>query len=206
MATTPSDLLSSKPAFTPSSRSGGVFDLELVEERPGIIVLRVAGKEASATFGNEAGGHRWQEDSDGRVHTSTITVAVLPEPTEVQIRLQEEDLEYSFCRGSGAGGQHRNKTETAVQLRHLPTGTLVRCDGGRSQSMNKDTALQVLRARLWEDAKRGAAEKRFADRKRQVGSGMRGDKRRTIRTQDDSVVDHESGKSWRYKAYSRGDW
>lgn len=142
----------------------------------------------------------------GRVHTSTITVAVLPEPTETQVILREADLEFATCRGSGAGGQHRNKTESAVQLKHIPTGLMVRCESERSQSLNKETARAVLRARLWEITQLALDGKRAYDRKKQVGSGMRGDKRRTIRTQDDVVNDHETGKQWRYKDYARGNW
>jgi peptide chain release factor 1 len=135
-----------------------------------------------------------------------VTVAVLPEPTPTQVVLRDEDLEFSTCRGSGAGGQHRNKTESAVQLKHLPSGLMVRCENERSQSQNKESARQVLRARLWQLEQDRNSGARASDRKRQVGSGMRGDKRRTIRTQDDVVNDHETGKQWRYKDYARGNW
>jgi peptide chain release factor 1 len=170
----------------------------------------VTGRGAWETFKNEPGGHRWQRvppnEKRGRVHTSTVTVAVLPEPTETQVVLRDEDLEFATCRGSGAGGQHRNKTESAVQLKHTPTGLMVRCESERSQSLNKETARQVLRARLWQLEQDRISGARASDRKRQVGSGMRGDKRRTIRTQDDVVNDHETGKQWRYKDYARGNW
>lgn len=142
----------------------------------------------------------------GRVHTSTITVAVLPEPTDAQLRLRPGDLAWVTCRGSGAGGQHRNKTESAVVVTHRPSGLSVRCESERSQHQNRETALALLRARLHatEVERRSAA--RADDRRRQVGSGMRGDKRRTVRCQDGVVVDHPTGRTWTLRAYERGEW
>ena len=135
-----------------------------------------------------------------------MTVAVLPEPTETNLILSEGDLEWSYCRGSGKGGQHRNVTDSAVQLRHKPTGLMVRCESERSQPQNKRTALALLRARLWEAQHEREIGARADTRKAQVGSGMRGDKRRTIRTQDGVVTDHVTGRRWRYKEYVRGEW
>jgi peptide chain release factor 1 len=124
----------------------------------------------------------------------------------VQVQLDERDLEWSTCRGSGAGGQHRNVTASAYQVKHVPTGIHVRCESERSQHQNKATALATLRARIWE-LRQGAVNGARADaRKNQVGSGMRGDKRRTIRTQDGFVNDHVTGRQWRYKDYVRGNW
>jgi len=189
---------------------GGLFSLEILEERPGIIVFMVEGKQASKVFKNEAGGHRWQRipptEKKGRVQTSTITVAVLPIPTSVEVRLNTKDLEYKTCRGSGAGGQHRNVTDNAVQLTHKPTGIQVRCESERSQHLNKDMATELLRARIQEKERTKVSGDRRASRKKQVGSGMRGDKIRTIRVRDGSVQDHVTGKSWDYKKYKRGDW
>ena len=140
------------------------------------------------------------------MHTSTITVAVLPEPTAAQISLREEDLEFTTMRGSGAGGQHRNTTDSAVVCKHIPTGVTVRCESERSQHLNKETARSVLAARLWQRKQDELHGARADDRKRQVGSGQRADKRRTIRSQDDLVTDHVSGIQWRLKDYLRGDW
>ena len=186
------------------------LDVELVEERSGIIIFRAIGKTAHQVFQDEPGGHRWQRvppnEKRGRVHTSTITVAVLSEPTETQVMLRDSDLDISTCRGSGAGGQHRNKTESAVVIKHLPTGITVRCENERSQAQNKETAKAALRARIYEVTQVALDGKRAFDRKQQLGSGMRGDKRRTIRVQDDAVNDHVTGRQWRYKAYVRGDW
>jgi peptide chain release factor 1 len=189
---------------------GGVFSLSVIHQRPGIIVFSAEGKGAEDVFKDEAGGHRWQRipptEKRGRVQSSTITVAVLEQPTEVQVQLDPRDLEWSTCRGSGAGGQHRNKTETAVQLRHLPTGLMVRCESERSQDQNKRTALALLRARLWAAEREKVSSARAANRKAQVGSGQRGDKRRTIRVQDGHVTDHITGRRWELKAYLRGQW
>ncbi len=161
-------------------------------------------------FAEDVGGHRWQRipptEKRGRVQTSTITVAVLDEPREHELVLRESDLEEETMRGSGAGGQHRNKTDSAVRLTHLPTGIVVRCESERDQHRNRQTARAVLRARLAEAQRSAASGARAQDRKNQVGSGMRGDKRRTIRVRDDQVVDHQTGRVWKYSLYKRGDW
>ncbi|APR79142.1 Peptide chain release factor 1 [Minicystis rosea] len=186
------------------------FDLDLVEALPGLIVLRAVGKQADVVFRDEPGGHRWQRvpptEKRGRVHTSTITVAILPEVTEAQIRLDPRDLEIGTCRGSGAGGQHRNKTESAVMIKHRPSGLVVRCETERSQHQNRATALALLRSRLWAAAQAKQSGNVAAARRDQVGSGMRGDKRRTIRCQDGVVTDHVTGRRWPLRAYERGEW
>jgi peptide chain release factor 1 len=172
-------------------------------------VLRVAGARVQECFQDEAGGHRWQRippnEKRGRVHTSTITVAVLPEPAAAEVVISEKDLDWSTCRGTGSGGQKRNKTETTVLLTHLPTGLQVRCETTRSQLKNRELALVLLRARLWEAARSRLREERDLMRKQQQGSGMRGDKRRTIRCQDGQVTDHVTGRRWELKAYLRGE-
>ena len=186
------------------------INIELVDERPGFLAFRATGKEAWSLFQHEVGGHRWQRvpptEKRGRVQTSTITIAVLPEPTETQIVLRDGDLDFKFCRGSGNGGQHRQKTDSAVQLTHLPTGTTVRCESERSQTQNKETARAILRAKLWQLEHARIHGSRDDARRAQVGSGMRGDKRRTIRVRDDVVNDHITNRQWKFKAYTRGDW
>ena len=200
----------SRRASTRASWPGAGFSLEVVEARPGFKVLRVIGDAADALFRDEAGGHRWQHVPDtekgGRVHTSTLTVAVLPEPTETQVTIREADLEMKSCRGSGAGGQHRNVTASAVQLRHIPTDITVRCESERSWHQNRRTALALLRAKLWERQHEADVGGRAEERRQQVGLGMRCEKRRTIRVKDGTVVDHVSNRRWRWKEYVRGEW
>jgi peptide chain release factor 1 len=142
----------------------------------------------------------------GRVHTSTITVAILPEPEAGGVKVGRGEIEVETCRGTGPGGQKRNKTESAVVITHRPSGVAVRCDAGRSQHRNREAALALLEARLSaaERARRDAA--RAEDRRLQLGSGERGDKRRTIRERDNMVVDHPTGRRWTYRDYLRGEW
>lgn len=173
-------------------------------------MLRVSGRGAEATFADEGGGHRWQRvppnDKRGRMQTSTITVVVLPEPTPVEVVIDPRDLVWSTCRASGDGGQHLQKTESAVRLEHVPSGIAVRCESERSQHQNRATALGVLRARLFALAKEARRSERDAVRRAQAGSGERGDKRRTIREQDGFVTDHVSGRRWSFRDYERGHW
>ncbi|MFV8754548.1 peptide chain release factor-like protein [Nannocystaceae bacterium ST9] len=180
----------------------------MLEIRPGLLIASVSGRGAEQVFARESGGHRWQRvppnEKRGRVHTSTVTVVVLAEPSEAELEIDPRDLEEKFTRGSGAGGQHRNKTDTAVQLRHKPTGLAVRVENGRSQATNRETALRLLRARLIEAKQRAAAEQRHRERRELAGSGQRGDKVRTIALQRDQVVDHRSGRSCSAREYLRG--
>lgn len=173
------------------------------------MVIRATGARVQECFGEEAGGHRWQRippnEKRGRVHTSTITVVVLPEPLAVEVALPDKELVWSVCRGTGSGGQKRNKTESTVLLKHVPTGIQVRCETTRSQLKNRELALALLRARLWEAAQSRLHSERATERKQQQGSGMRGDKRRTIRCQDGQVTDHLTGRKWELKAYLRGE-
>jgi peptide chain release factor 1 len=161
---------------------GAVFDLEILVRRSGLVVFRAAGVRAAELFLDEAGGHRWQRvppnDKRGRVHTSTITVAVLPEPAAAEVIIEEKDLEWSTCYGTGSGGQKRNKTESTVLLTHRPAGIQVRCETARSQTYNRRMAMLMLRARLHEREAQRLHTERAQDRRRQLGSGMRGDKRR----------------------------
>ena len=174
-----------------------------------MVVLVATGKGAAKAFHNEGGGHRWQRtpptEKRGRTHTSTVTVAVLPLAQEHQTVIDERDLEWKTCRGSGAGGQHRNTTDSAVQLTHLPSKLSVRCEGERSQHQNKATALALLHARLHQASLVTQQDARNDHRKQQVGTAMRGDKRRTIAMQRDQVHDHITDKRMSVKAYLRGE-
>ena len=170
----------------------------------------MTGEWAHDAFQHEAGGHRWQRvppnDKRGRVHTSTVTVAVLSEPTATQLTIAPGDLQWAFSRGSGAGGQNRNKTDSAVDLTHRPTGVVVHCESERSQQQNKANALAMLRARLWEARVEADHQARSAARREQLGSGERGDKRWTVRTQDDVVTHHASGEKFRLRDYLDGNY
>jgi peptide chain release factor 1 len=171
-------------------------------------VFRACGHGAVAAFSHEPGGHRWQQipANDDRVQTSTVTVAVLREPEESELIIRESDLEYQATRGSGAGGQNRNKVSSAIILTHKPTGTQVRCETERDQHKNKRLALGILRAKLLNAKETSEHSARNQDRRAQVGVGARGDKRRTIRTQDDNVTDHVLGKKMRFRDYEKGNW
>ena len=174
------------------------------------MTLRVSGEKAVETFSDEPGGHRFQRvppnEKRGRVHTSTVTVAVMREPSEHEVVVRDCDVEWKAIRGSGAGGQARNKTSNAVQVFHKPSGLMIRCESQRSQSQNRSDALGLLRARLQQAHDASSSMAASSDRKSQVGSGQRGDKHRTIRHQDGIVHDHVTGKKWRLKEYLRGEW
>jgi len=128
----------------------------------------------------------------------------MPAPTEVQAKIKESDLEWQATRGSGKGGQARNKTSNAVQMRHKPSGLTVRVESERSQSQNRQTAIRLLAARLQATETDRSTSQSASSRRTQVGSGQRGDKVRTIRTQDDSVVQHVSGKRTTVGRYLKG--
>lgn len=170
----------------------------------------MTGKGARALFEGEAGGHRFQRvpptEKRGRVQSSTITVAVLDEVEQREVVIRDDELAWSTCRASGKGGQHLQKTDSAVQLVHLPTGIHVRAESERSQRQNRLVALETLRERLANLVRDTDAAARASERRGQIGAGMRGDKRRTIRVQDDTVTDHVTGRTWRYRDYVRGAW
>jgi peptide chain release factor 1 len=188
---------------------GSVFSFEVLDIRPGFILFRASGKGVQEAFHGEAGGHRWQRipptEKKGRVQTSTITVAVLDEPEEYEIEIDKKDLEIKFTRGSGPGGQHKNKTDTVAVIKHKPSGITVRSENGKSQHDNKHTALSILRARLNASQAAASKEQRDWDRKQQLGSGQRSDKIRTIQVRNNIVVDHQTGKRMPLKPYLRGN-
>jgi peptide chain release factor 1 len=159
------------------------------------VVLRMAGHQAYGKLRFESGGHRVQRvpvtESQGRIHTSACTVAVMPEPDEAQaITLNPADLRIDTFRASGAGGQHINKTDSAVRVVHLPTGIVAECQDGRSQHSNKAKALQVLQARIQEKERSERAAKEAAERKGLIGSGDRSDRIRTYNFPQGRLTDH----------------
>jgi peptide chain release factor 1 len=196
-------------ACTFDGPGGGVFEIELLEERPGLAVCKVSGQGAWEAFRHEGGGHRFQRvpptEKRGRVQTSTVTVAVLSIPDDATVQLLDRDLEWQATRGSGAGGQARNKTSNCVILTHRPSGMTVRCESERSQIQNLNSAKSLLRARLHEQKATAADGDRNAARKAQLGVGARGDKRRTIAVQRDQVTDHVLGTRMTADRYLKGD-
>lgn len=190
---------------------GGRFSVELVEDRPQQVTLRVSGAGAHFFLSGESGGHRWQHvpehERHGRRHTSTVTVAILPVMGERDVALREGDLEWdkSFCAG-GPGGQHQNKTASACRVRHRPSGLVVECRSERSLHMNKKLALELLRSRLKQRTEERASATEASARRAQVGTGMRGDKIRTYREWDDVVIDEASGRKVSLSKLRKGDW
>lgn len=158
------------------------------------VVFQIDGMNAYSKMKFESGVHRVQRvpatETQGRVHTSTVTVAVLPEVDEVDVQINPKDLKIDTFRASGAGGQHINKTESAIRITHLPTGTVVECQDQRSQLKNKERALKVLAARLQDAAEQEAAASVAADRKAQVGTGDRSERIRTYNYPQGRVTDH----------------
>ena len=160
-------------------------------------IFRVSGESVFRKLRYESGVHRVQRvpatEAQGRIHTSTATVAVLPEAEDVDVELKPEDLRIEVSRAGGPGGQGVNTTDSAVQVLHIPTGMIVRCQDGRSQIKNKERAISILRARLLERNQREEAEKYSAQRRGQIGTGGREEKIRTYNFPQNRVTDHRVG-------------
>ncbi|MBL9131083.1 MAG: peptide chain release factor 1 [Verrucomicrobiaceae bacterium] len=156
--------------------------------------IKISGDEVYRILKYESGVHRVQRvpatEAQGRIHTSAATVAVLPEAAEVDVDLRPEDVRIEVCRSSGAGGQGVNTTDSAVQVLHIPTGTIVRCQDGRSQIKNKEKALTILRSRLLEKKQQEEAAKYSAHRRDLIGGGGREEKIRTYNYPQNRVTDH----------------
>jgi len=161
------------------------------------ISFLIEGDGAYSRLKFESGVHRVQRvpetESQGRVHTSTVTVAVLPEAEEVEVEIVPGDLQIDTFRAGGAGGQHVNKTESAIRITHLPTGMVVECQDERSQHKNKDKALKILRSRLYESMMQEQTDKIATQRKLQVGTGDRSERIRTYNFPQGRMTDHRIG-------------
>ncbi len=174
------------------------------------ISFLISGEGAYGRLKFESGVHRVQRvpetETQGRIHTSTVTVAVLPEVEEIDFEINTADVQIDTFRASGAGGQHVNKTESAIRLTHLPTGTVVECQDERSQHKNRDRAFKILRSKLYEEKQREQADAIAKERKSQVGTGDRSERIRTYNYPQGRLTDHRIGLTlYRLEAILNGD-
>lgn len=172
------------------------FKVEPVDE----AVIKISGSNAFKMFKYEAGVHRVQRvpktEKRGRIHTSTATVSILPELEDLDLHIGPDDIEFEAFRSGGHGGQNVNKVSTAVRIKHIPSGIVVTSSSERSQIQNREIAMKLLRARLWEQQVEKQQEEIASLRSTQVGRGMRNEKIKTYNFPQDRLTDHRIGKSW----------
>jgi len=164
------------------------------------LIAEVSGPQVYDLLKQEAGVHRVQRipitEKSGRIHTSTASVAILPKLSLPQIQIKESDLEIEFYRASGPGGQNVNKVETAVRIRHKPTGIVVACQSERSQQRNRELALEILKNKIWQMEQEKIYGSLTEARKKQIGSQERSEKIRTYNFPQNRITDHRLNKSW----------
>ena len=174
------------------------------------VIFTISGRGAYSKLKYESGVHRVQRvpatESQGRIHTSTITVAIMPEAEEVDVEINQSDLRIDTYRAGGAGGQHVNRTDSAVRIMHLPTGIVVQCQNQRSQLQNREQAMQMLRSKLLDKAIQEQNSSLSADRRNQVGTGDRSERIRTYNFPQGRVTDHRIGKTmYKLADFMNGD-
>lgn len=173
------------------------FSIERIDE----TIIKISGHDAFGTLKYEAGVHRVQRipetEKRGRIHTSTATVSILPELEDIDLHINPEDVEFEAFRSGGHGGQNVNKVSTAVRLRHVPSGIIVAAQSERTQSQNREIAMKLLRAKLWEIELEKRATQISSLKATQVGRGMRAEKIKTYNFPQDRLTDHRINKSWK---------
>ena len=174
------------------------------------VSFMISGEGAYSRFKFESGVHRVQRvpetETQGRIHTSTATVAVLPEAQDVDVQINPSDLQIDTFRASGAGGQHVNKTESAIRIIHIPTGTIVECQDERSQHKNKDKAMKILRSKILEAEREKQMSSIADERKSQVGTGDRSERIRTYNYPQGRISDHRIGLTvYKLEQFLNGD-
>jgi peptide chain release factor 1 len=186
-----------------------VFEATLIEYYDGFVSINVVGNKAFDIFQNESGTHQWHRvpptERGDRVHTSVISVAITMLKEFENISINERDLEVSMTRGSGKGGQHRNKTETAVVIKHIPTGISVRSESERSQLQNKRIALQILESRINKSRQKAFDQEINQNKKKQFGSGNRAEKQRTYKVKNNIIIERDGSRK-DLRKWMKGEW